>query len=201
MGSGAINVYKSETFEKVDRIPVSQGSVIRCEWHPKINQIITTSSDNDARVYFDPELSVRGAINCITKEPRKQHADDIQYGNAILAPHALPDFKENYQSATKKLMKEEEEKREKQKKKYVFGSSSTFQQYIMKSINKNTQRDEDPREALLRYKEVSEKDAFWVTPAYAKTQPKPIFNTESISTDSHRLVEETANKICTKCAI
>jgi hypothetical protein len=45
----------------------------------------------------------------------------------------------------------------------------------MKSTIKNKMRDEDPREVLLsRAKEAEENPIF--TGAYAKTQPKPIFN-------------------------
>jgi hypothetical protein len=33
----------------------------------------------------------------------------------------------------------------------------------------------DPREALLRYANESEKDPMWVAPAYKSTQPKPVF--------------------------
>lgn len=200
-GNSSLSFYLSDSLELVDQIEICDSSLIRCEWHPKINQILTTAADGNSRIYFDPELSTKGAINCITKEPRKQHIEDIDFGMPIMAPHALPDFKVSYMSATRKLQKEEEEKREKTKKKYVLGSSSTFQQYIMKNINKNTQRDEDPREALARYQEAAEKNPFFAAAAYAKTQPKPIYNTESISRDSHRLIEETVNKICTKCGL
>ena len=158
---------------------------------------MTTSIDSNARVYFDTEMSKRGALNCIVKEPRKHQPDDIQYGNPIFAPHALPQFKQTYESATKKLRKEEEEKKENQGKKYVLGSSNTYQQYVMKMINKNTQRDEDPREALMKYKELAEKEAFWVTPAYKKTQPKAIYNYEALKDEE----EGAETIICPKCGL
>jgi len=142
-------------------------------------------------------MSKRGALNCIIKEPRKHQPDDMQYGNPILAPHALPQFKKVYTSATKKLKKAEEEKKEKETKKYVMGSSSTYQQYIMKMVNKNTQRDEDPREALLKYKEISEKEAYWVTPAYQHTQPKAIYNYDSINDEDNQI----QGKVCPKCGL
>lgn len=38
------------------------------------------------------------------------------------------------------------------------------------------ERDEDPREALLRYAEVAEREPFFVAPAYKDTQPiKKVF--------------------------
>mmetsp|Transcript_20669 Transcript_20669/g.20408 ORF Transcript_20669/g.20408 Transcript_20669/m.20408 type:complete len:124 (+) Transcript_20669:706-1077(+) len=121
----------------------------------------------------------------------------MQYGNPIIAPHALPQFKQIYVSAKKRLLKEKEEKEEREKEKYVPGSSSTYQQYIMQMINKNTQRDRDPREAILEYKELAEKEAVLVGPAYQLTQPKPIYNYEAIKEDEN---EESSN-ICPKCGL
>lgn len=40
---------------------------------------------------------------------------------------------------------------------------------------KETWMEEDPREAILKYAEVAEKDPQIIAPAYAQTQPKPIF--------------------------
>lgn len=201
MGNGCLHFFNTDTFEKICQIGVSDGNVVRSQWHSKINQIVTTSTDCNARIFFDTDMSTRGALNCIAKEPRKHQPDDIQFGNPILAPHALPQFKQNYTSATKKLKKEEEEKKENQKKQYVLGSSSTYQQYVMKMINKNTQRDEDPREALMKYKDISEKEGFWVTPAYQQTQPNPVYNYEAVQKDTHKYVEDSENQICPKCGL
>lgn len=201
MGNGCVHFFSSDSLEKICQIGVSEGNVVRCQWHSKINQIVTTSTDSNARIYFDTDMSNRGALNCIVKEPRKHQPDDMQYGNPILAPHALPQFKQTYTSATKRLQKEEEEKKEKAAKKYVFGSSSTYQQYVMKMINKNTQREEDPREALLKFKDIAEQEPFWVTPAYQKTQPNPIYNIESVQSEKHQYVEDSVAKICPKCGL
>lgn len=42
-------------------------------------------------------------------------------------------------------------------------------------LKKEIWRDEDPREAILKYAEVAEKDPKFIAPAYAETQPKPVF--------------------------
>lgn len=34
---------------------------------------------------------------------------------------------------------------------------------------------EDPREALLKHAKAASEDPYWVSPAYAQTQPKTIF--------------------------
>jgi WD repeat-containing protein 70 len=195
MGNGCLHFFNAESFEKICQIGISEANVIRCQWHAKLNQIVVTSQDSNARIFFDSEMSKRGALNCIVKESRKHQPDDIQFGNPILAPHALPQFKKIYTSAAKKLRKAEEERKEKSQKKYELGSSSSYQQYVMKMINKNTLRDEDPREALLKYNDLAEKEAFWVTPAYQKTQPNPVFNYDSLKTDPN----EMGKKFCKNC--
>lgn len=40
---------------------------------------------------------------------------------------------------------------------------------------KETWMEEDPREAILKYADVAEKDPKFIAPAYAQTQPKPVF--------------------------
>lgn len=35
--------------------------------------------------------------------------------------------------------------------------------------------DEDPREAILKYADVAEKDPKFIAPAYSQTQPEPLF--------------------------
>lgn len=35
---------------------------------------------------------------------------------------------------------------------------------------------QDPREAILKYAKDAAENPYWIAPAYAKTQPKSIFN-------------------------
>lgn len=35
--------------------------------------------------------------------------------------------------------------------------------------------DEDPREAILKYADVAAKEPKYIAPAYAQTQPEPVF--------------------------
>ncbi len=68
------------------------------------------------------------------------------------------------------------------------GSSVT--QSIMRTLIKDTRRDEDPREALLKYAELAERDPKFVSPAYAETQPTAIFDEEQL----RREAEEEAKQ-------
>ncbi|CEQ40698.1 SPOSA6832_02359 [Sporobolomyces salmonicolor] len=54
------------------------------------------------------------------------------------------------------------------------GASAT--QHVVQGLVRNTMRDQDPREALLKYATADPSDNTW-TQAWAKTQPKPVFDT------------------------
>lgn len=56
-------------------------------------------------------------------------------------------------------------------------SGSTYASFIAKNIaTRNKLNDSmDPREALLRHAQEASENPYWVSPAYAATQPKPIF--------------------------
>lgn len=56
-------------------------------------------------------------------------------------------------------------------------SGSTYASFIAKNIaTRNKLNDTmDPRESLLRHAKEASENPYWVSPAYAATQPKPIF--------------------------
>ncbi|KAG8183368.1 hypothetical protein JTE90_008271 [Oedothorax gibbosus] len=55
--------------------------------------------------------------------------------------------------------------------------------FIVRNLGLKKKIDEtlNPRDAILQYAKEAEENPFWVTPAYAKTQPKPIFQAEEKS--------------------
>lgn len=55
-----------------------------------------------------------------------------------------------------------------------WGKSQPDQGHIERSIALSSMRDEDPREALLKYAEAAEKDPMF-TMAWRETQPKTIY--------------------------
>jgi hypothetical protein len=82
---------------------VTQSSVVKVLWHPKINQIITGSADGIATVFYSPTHSSRGAKLPVVKEAKKRAVDDYEINRPILTPHALPMFKdEEYGTAKRK---------------------------------------------------------------------------------------------------
>ncbi|CAG8571241.1 21880_t:CDS:10, partial [Racocetra persica] len=181
-GYGKLVMMDRNSLEIVRTMSITQSSVIRVLWHSRINQIVTGSADGLVHVFYDPVISVRGAKLCVVKEPKKRAIDDYEINRPIIAPHSLSMFRDDRPKSTKR-------KREKLRKDPIashrpdlpvngpgkggkIGSSLT--QHIMKELIKDTTRDEDPRQALLKFAEVSQSDPQWIGNAYKKTQPEPI---------------------------
>ncbi|CAG8770728.1 13583_t:CDS:10, partial [Dentiscutata erythropus] len=181
-GYGKLVMMDRESLEIVRTMSITKSSVIRVLWHSRINQIVTGSADGLVHVFYDPAISVRGAKLCVVKEPKKRAIDDYEINRPIIAPHSLSMFRDDRPKSTKR-------KREKLRKDPVasrrpdlpvngpgkggkIGSSLT--QHIMKELIKDTTRDEDPREALLKFAEISNDDPQWIGNAYKQTQPKAI---------------------------
>ncbi|KAF9180990.1 hypothetical protein BGZ50_005771 [Haplosporangium sp. Z 11] len=183
-GYGKIVMMNSENLEIVRTVHVSQSSVVRVLWHDKLNQIIAGSADGAARVFYDPEVSTKGAKLCATKTPKKRAVDDYEIDRPIITPHALPMFKEDKVRSNKR-------KQEKMRTDPVASRrpempltgpgkggkvGTNLTQHVLTEIVKDTTREEDPRAALLKYAEMTEKDPQWITPAYKKNQPKAVYD-------------------------
>jgi hypothetical protein len=156
-------------------------SVVRTVWHSKINQIILSCADGSVRVLFDNELSVKGAKLCADKAVRSSY-DRMELTSAI-----QPVMPPTSGQVTERSLKRKAEKarldpiKSRRPELPVVGHGrvgSSFTAHLMKNIIKDTSREEDPREALLRYAQVAEAQPIWVAPAYQRTQPKPVFSEE-----------------------
>ena len=55
--------------------------------------------------------------------------------------------------------------------------------FVVKNIALAKKDELNPREALLRHAKDAESDPYWISPAYANTQPVKIFKEESSSED------------------
>jgi len=178
--------YDTTIWQRVKQIGVSNGAgVISMLWHPKINQIVAGTSNGQTHVYFDPKSSMNGALLCAGRAVRQKDPNDYEPPRPILTPHSLPLFYETPNSS-RKAAKERYNPKAHAKldtpnphgkgKDGKLGSSVT--QHLMKHyIKKDTTREEDPREALLKYAHVDSQPYFFK--AYKETQPETKFdNTE-----------------------
>uniref|UniRef100_A0A671L7G7 WD repeat-containing protein 70 n=1 Tax=Sinocyclocheilus anshuiensis TaxID=1608454 RepID=A0A671L7G7_9TELE len=77
-GNGKLLFFERESLQKVYEIEVADASVVRCLWHPKLNQIMVGTGNGQAKVYYDPVKSQRGAMLCVVKSKRKEkHAETL----------------------------------------------------------------------------------------------------------------------------
>lgn len=133
--------------------------------------------------------------------------DDYEINRPIITPHALPMFKDDELKTSKRKRDKlrSDPKASYRPGNIIFACSRwskiietnifiidlpvsghgkggrvnmNQQQAVIKSFAKDTTRDEDPREALLKYAELAENDPLWVNNVYKKTQPKPVFQEE-----------------------
>eukprot|EP01119_Soliformovum_irregulare_P012578 TRINITY_DN3270_c0_g1_i1.p1 TRINITY_DN3270_c0_g1~~TRINITY_DN3270_c0_g1_i1.p1 ORF type:complete len:645 (+),score=174.21 TRINITY_DN3270_c0_g1_i1:200-1936(+) len=181
--TGLMVFYDRETLKKVKQIGISQDESVTCMlWHPKINQIAFGTSDC-IHMFYDPALSNKGALLSVSKAPRVVNAYDFEPARPVVTPHALPLFADATVSATRKEARKRYDPSRDLKDKNeplapTVKSNSLTQHLLKHHIRKDISREEDPREALLKYNEEAEQNPFFFGNAYKKTQPVPQFQTE-----------------------
>ncbi|XP_066473465.1 WD repeat-containing protein 70 isoform X2 [Tiliqua scincoides] len=185
-GNGKLLFFERETFKKVYEIDVTDASVVRCLWHPKLNQIMVGTGNGLAKVYYDPNKSQRGAKLCVVKTKRKERQAETLTQDYIITPHALPMFREPRQRSTRKQLEKDRLDPMKSHKPEppvagpgrggrVGTHGGTLSSYIVKNIALDKTDDSNPREAILRHAKEAEENPYWVAPAYSKTQPTTVF--------------------------
>uniref|UniRef100_UPI0037E7F362 WD repeat-containing protein 70 n=1 Tax=Semicossyphus pulcher TaxID=241346 RepID=UPI0037E7F362 len=189
-GNGKLVFYDRASFQRVYEIEVTNASVVRCLWHPKLNQIMVGTGNGLGKVYYDPVKSHRGAKLCVVKSQRKEKQAETLTQDYIITPHALPMFREARQRSTRKqLEKDRLDPRKSHKPEppvsgpgrggRVAAHGGTLSSFIVKNIALDKTDDSNPREAILRHAKEASDNPYWVAPAYTHTQPEPVFAEES----------------------
>ncbi|CAF1099189.1 unnamed protein product [Adineta steineri] len=146
-------------------------SVIRTMWHPKLNQIFTTTNNGLVRIFYDEQRSPMAGVRlCLNRKEKKDKSanDFIANINPILTSASSSDSLNDTREIFPDKKSLEEEKK-----------SSSFHQHIVQTLVKsNFSEKEDPRVELLKHADEAERNPKWITPAYKYTQPKPIFQQE-----------------------
>ncbi|XP_009612613.1 uncharacterized protein [Nicotiana tomentosiformis] len=188
---GMLCFFDRGKLELVSRVGISPTySVVQCAWHPRLNQVFATVGDKHeggTHILYDPTLSKRGALVCVARAPRKKSVDDFQAEPVIHNPHALPLFRDqpSRKRQREKALKDplKSHKPEQPITGPGFGGrvgstkGSLLTQYLLKQggLIKETWMEEDPREAILKHADAAAKDPKFIAPAYADTQPQPLF--------------------------
>uniref|UniRef100_A0A8D2ZKN4 WD repeat-containing protein 70 n=1 Tax=Scophthalmus maximus TaxID=52904 RepID=A0A8D2ZKN4_SCOMX len=164
--------------------------VVRCLWHPKLNQIMVGTGNGLAKVYYDPVKSHRGAKLCVVKSKHKEKHAETLTQDYIITPHALPMFREARQRSTRKQLEKDRLDPKKSHKPEppvsgpgrggrVAAHGGTLSSFIVKNIALDKSDDSNAREAILRHAKDASENPYWVAPAYKQTQPDPVFAEES----------------------
>lgn len=166
--------------------PVTPGSpLITVAWHPKLNQIVTGSMNSEVHVLYNPNTSVRGAVDVMSRAPKKRHVDDDPNfttdqstglsGDAVSTEGGLPTSSTSYSARHPTVGltasgRSRDPRRPQIPAVTPFMKSQPDEQYINQNMPLSSMRDEDPREALLKYADLAKKDPLF-TNAWKTTQP------------------------------
>lgn len=188
--TGHLHILNPATLRPELVTPVTPGSpLIAVNWHPKLNQIFTGSANGQTTILFNPKLSQGGALTILSKAPKKRHLDDDPSLTVDMDPLGMAgDGHYEGQSGPQAASfaarhptigltasgKSRDPRRPHIPAITPFAKSTPDQKYVMEHIEGSDMRDEDPREALLKYApKPGEKNVF--TGAWDQTQPKGIF--------------------------
>uniref|UniRef100_A0A8C2ZTJ1 WD repeat-containing protein 70 n=1 Tax=Cyclopterus lumpus TaxID=8103 RepID=A0A8C2ZTJ1_CYCLU len=183
-GNGKLAFFDRASFQKVYEIEVTNASVVRCLWHPKLNQIMVGTSNGLAKVYYDPVKSHRYACYKLRLFVRLcyvilQLPKQLDYPclPCVSPAHALPMFREARQRSTRKQLEKDRLDPKKSNKPEppvsgpgrggrVAAHGGTLSSFIVKNIALDKTDDSNPRQAILRHAKEASDNPYWVAPAY-----------------------------------
>ncbi|KAI0127825.1 WD40-repeat-containing domain protein [Xylariales sp. AK1849] len=158
---------------------ITPGSpLITVDWHPKINQIITGSANAETHVLYNPQMSTRGAVDVMSRAPKRRHIDDNPEfttdqslglsGDSIVTPGAAPASRSK--AGVTASGRSRDPRRPQVPQITPFMRSQPDEKHISENIPLSKMLHEDPREALLKYADLAKNDPMF-TSAYESTQP------------------------------
>ena len=171
--AGNLHILSSATLSSEETHAIAPGHpLITLTWHPTLNQLLCGTSTGEVHMLFNPSISSKGAMTVLTNALRKRHIDDdisaitdaaAISGDAIMAPNEAAQRK-------RKL----DERKPGMPAQTPWGKMAPDAEHIRKTHLLASMRDEDPREALLKYAEKAEKDPMF-TGVWKKNQPEPVW--------------------------
>ncbi|EEB06530.2 WDR70 family WD repeat protein [Schizosaccharomyces japonicus yFS275] len=164
---------------------VGESSITSISWNDRINQLAVGMSSGDVHVLFSAMESLRGAKDAVLKGPKTKHIDDnltnTVYINALDGSggtsNGLGLVEETNESISSYFTNARKRKNEARKNPILSRQPQigrVSEAIDEASVPFASMRDEDPREALLRYAELAKKDPIF-TKTYTETQPKPVY--------------------------
>ncbi|KAL4807741.1 hypothetical protein BDV18DRAFT_151643 [Aspergillus unguis] len=190
--TGHLHILNPATLRPELVTPVTPGSpLITVQWHEKLNQIITGSANAETHVLYNPNMSTKGAALVMSKAPKRRHIDDdptrtmnlaegISGDSVVVGSNGVPHYSSATWSARHPTVgltasgRSRDPRRPHLPVQTPFAKSQPDERHIRENIPLSSMRDEDPREALLKYADKAEKDPIF-TKAYKETQPTTIY--------------------------
>lgn len=175
---GNLHILNPATLRPELVTPVTPGSpLISVLWHAKLNQIITCSANASTHILYSPDLSTAGAKTVMLKAPKRRHIDDdpnltMDLSQGISGEGAQPGAR-HPQTGLTASGKSRDPRRPHIPATTPFAKSQPDEKHVRESFPLSRMREEDPREALLKYANKEGEKQF--TSAWAKTQPKTIY--------------------------
>ena len=208
---GKLHILNPATLKPELVTPVTPGSpLITLLWHERLNQILTGSANAEIHVLYNPNTSTRGASMVMSKAPKRRHVDDdpnfttdlsqgisgesITSGDNIAAAIRAGGSNASRQPTTGLTAsgKSRDPRRPHVPMTTPFAKSQPDEQHIKNNIPLSSMRDEDPREALLKYADKAQQDPMF-TNAWKKTQPNTIY--KELSDDENEEGQPTKKKV------
>ena len=190
--NGHLHILNPATLKPELVTPVTDGSpLVTVLWHEKLNQILTGSANAEMHVLYNPNTSTRGAAMIMSKAPKRRHIDDdpnfttdlsqglsgdaISTSEGLRAAQAGTSYSARHPTEGLTVSgRSRDPRRPHIPMTTPFAKSQPDEKHVRESIPLSSMRDEDPREALLKYAEKAEKDPMF-TNAWKKTQPKTLY--------------------------
>ncbi len=190
--NGHLHVLNPATLKPELVTPVTDGSpLVTLLWHEKLNQILTGSANAETHVLYNPNTSTRGAAMVMSKAPKRRHVDDdpnfttdlsqglsgdaISSGDGLRAAQAGTSYGARHPTIGLTVSgKSRDPRRPHIPITTPFAKSQPDEKHVKENIPLSSMRDEDPREALLKYADKAEKDPMF-TNAWKQTQPKTLY--------------------------
>lgn len=187
---GNLHILNPATLKSELVTPVTPGSpLISVVWHKELNQIITGSANGETHVLYNPNISEGGAKTVMLKAPKRRHIDDDPNltldlshgigGDGIILPGGSAPSAASFSSRHPTIGLTASGRSRDPRRPHIpnttpFAKSNPDATYVREQVPLSSMRDEDPREALLKYADKAKNDPMF-TNAWAETQPKTIY--------------------------
>ncbi|KAK5677409.1 hypothetical protein LTS10_009979 [Elasticomyces elasticus] len=188
--NGHLHILNPGTLKPELVTPVTPGSaLITALWHPKLNQIVTGSANHEVHVLYNPNTSFNGAKTVMSRAPKRRHIDDdpnfttdLTQGissDVVVVPGGAIPSTASYASRHPTVGLTASGRSRDPRRPHVpvqtpFAKTNPDAEYVRSQIPLSSLRDEDPREALLKYADKAKSDPLF-TNAWRTTQPKTIY--------------------------